>query len=237
MKKVFLVFAAAVLCVCSANAAVTVNVSFGSAFDSVSAAVPNGTLWVMIADSDDNSSFAGGFNINSSLTNAVAAAAAFGGQSLSVGTVIGGDTIFAMGGFNSAAAGGIPGANVVSLTLASGGVNGVATGRNFAIYWFPGLTYGGPGGATGSTTAAGYSVNVGSTFQVGGIHDSGTDAGLGYEALVFPAAGATNPGVANDNFDGTLPDSRFVAVNAVPEPSVALLGGLGVLALLRRRRD
>jgi MYXO-CTERM domain-containing protein len=37
----------------------------------------------------------------------------------------------------------------------------------------------------------------------------------------------------NDSFDASVIDFQLVSV---PEPSAALLGGLGMLALLRRRR-
>jgi hypothetical protein len=47
-------------------------------------------------------------------------------------------------------------------------------------------------------------------------------------------------GTADDNADNGSPsvfDARFaVQFNTVPEPSIALLGGLGLLGLLRRRR-
>ena len=47
-----------------------------------------------------------------------------------------------------------------------------------------------------------------------------------------------NDTVAGTNYTGDLTGSSFVTMTAVPEPNVAaLLGGLGVLALLRRRRN
>ncbi|MND07524.1 hypothetical protein D3C83_295550 [compost metagenome] len=54
-----------------------------------------------------------------------------------------------------------------------------------------------------------------------------TDAGgvwqIDYDATVAGLNGGTG--------------DRFVTVTAVPEPAAALLGGLGLLALLRRRRN
>ena len=41
---------------------------------------------------------------------------------------------------------------------------------------------------------------------------------------------------AGNNYVGDLTGSTFVTMTAVPEPRAALLGGLGLLALLRRRR-
>lgn len=45
-----------------------------------------------------------------------------------------------------------------------------------------------------------------------------------------------NDTLPGDNFLGEANGSFFVTMTAVPEPSAALLGGLGMLALLRRRR-
>lgn len=38
------------------------------------------------------------------------------------------------------------------------------------------------------------------------------------------------------NYKGDLTGSSYVTMTVVPEPGAALLGGLGLLALLRRRR-
>jgi len=44
--------------------------------------------------------------------------------------------------------------------------------------------------------------------------------------------------IGGDNFTGQYqPNSSFVNITAVPEPSAALIGGLGMLVLLRRRRN
>jgi autotransporter-associated beta strand protein len=46
-----------------------------------------------------------------------------------------------------------------------------------------------------------------------------------------------NDTTSGSNFTGDLTGSSFVTMTAIPEPRAALLGGLGLLALLRRRRD
>jgi uncharacterized protein (TIGR03382 family) len=43
-------------------------------------------------------------------------------------------------------------------------------------------------------------------------------------------------GSASQSFDNLTIATTLAEVNAVPEPTAALLGGLGLLALLRRRR-
>jgi autotransporter-associated beta strand protein len=43
--------------------------------------------------------------------------------------------------------------------------------------------------------------------------------------------------VAGNNFNREATGSNFVTLTVVPEPSAALLGGLGMLLLMRRRRD
>jgi len=70
-------------------------------------------------------------------------------------------------------------------------------------------------------------------FTFGGaIADGGTfTAGLNTWQIDY---NASSGGL---NFNGDfLPSSSFVNITAVPEPRAALLGGLGLLALLRRRR-
>jgi MYXO-CTERM domain-containing protein len=42
--------------------------------------------------------------------------------------------------------------------------------------------------------------------------------------------------MAGGNFNSQATGTSFVTLTAVPEPSAALLGGLGMMLLLRRRR-
>jgi hypothetical protein len=60
--------------------------------------------------------------------------------------------------------------------------------------------------------------------------------GMNDGTLVFGTAG-TFPGYSNNDLGITsTPVSSFQLVNAIPEPSAALLGAIGALGLLRRRR-
>ncbi len=63
---------------------------------------------------------------------------------------------------------------------------------------------------------------------------SGITATTLHELRVDPIGGAASN--SNSETNGNTFELDFIRVYAVPEPSSALLGGLGVLALLRRRR-
>lgn len=209
------------------HATVTLNIQFGVARDSLGVAVEDGTLWALIVDTNNDSSFTG-FGLDSRLANTTTADGYFTpNQELSVGGTIGGDTIFAMGAFNGTANAEITGLALSTLALTLG-QNGLTAGRNFAFYWFPGATYSG---------AESPSI-VGS--QVGGINSSVVDTGASLDALVIPVDGTSlNPGVGTSEVTGGTVSSDFHAVNltAIPEPSSALLAVFGSLLLFRRRRS
>lgn len=202
----------------SAFASVTLTTGFGVAYTSTGVAVPDGTLWALVVDTDGNSTFSGGFGLNSTLTESGANSVFTLGQTLAVGTLLGGDAIFAMGGFNGTAVAGMAGLSLDSVTT-NYGTNGLAAGKNIAFYWFPGATVANP--------------KVGS--QVGGFNSNTDAAVLG--GMVLPPDGANVPvGGGTTDLGGTLPNARLTAVNLIPETSTALLGALGALGLLRRRR-
>ena len=95
-------------------------------------------------------------------------------------------------------------------------------GRNESVGGYT-LDYNdGLAGATGSTTGGGYIVG---TF----IADAGTQA-------FTLTAGGGSAGTAPANNSSIAAQFNAVQLSAIPEPSAALLGGLGMLFLLRRRR-
>ena len=208
----------------AAQATISLNLFVGVARDSSANPVHDGTLWALVVDADVNQSFYGGFGLNSSLGQAGAQGAFTPGQSITVGANLGGDTVAAIGGFNGGLADGFEGVldTFRNFTL---GLNGMANGRSFAVYWFPGATYSG-----------GSSAQIGS--QVGAINPNVNDISGGVDRMVVPPDGATifTGAASNDqNVGGSLPASRFIA-NVIPEPSSLLLGMLGGLCLWRRKR-
>lgn len=211
-----------------AKGTVTINMQYGVATNAAGAAVADNTLWILVVDSNANNSFAGGMATNSNLAASTVDAinAAFQtGQTLTVGGLLGGDTIFAMGGFTGSTSIGA-GTTDNALNGLALGTNGLTSGASYAFYYFPGVTY------TGATT-----YQVGS--QVGGVQINGADAGAGTGGMVIGADGSTLTQGANTTdpvLGGSLSPNAFKAVTLVPEPSAALLGMLGALGLLRRRR-
>jgi hypothetical protein len=73
------------------------------------------------------------------------------------------------------------------------------------------------------------------------INTSGDDTFYGFTAPVDKTIGslliqATATGASDDNRFFAIDDLGFVVANPIPEPSVVGLGGIGLLAMLRRRR-
>lgn len=224
MKSKLLTLVLSLAAAATASASITLTMQFGQAYDSSNALVPDGSLWALVVD-HDGGGFAG-FNTGSSLAEANVATPGVAdnfftaGQSLAVGNIVGGGTIFALGAFNGTA-NGLTGLAIAELVFTYG-VDGLAAGRNVAFYWFPGATLGGEN-------------KIGS--QVGGISTLAADVGVG--PMVLPPDGAAvNFGAATTgDAAGSLSPAAFTAVNLIPEPSAALLGALGALGLLRRRRN
>lgn len=215
------------------HATVTLGYTFGVHFDSLGDAVPDGTLWALVVDHDANNTFAG-FGLDGSLHAAdqlspgIADTFFTAGQSISLGGLVGGGTVFAMGGMN-----GGDGSTTGSLSSLDITLNGLAVGRNFAIYWFPGATFSGV--ESNPQTIEN---------EVGGMQNATVDvipAGAEYfnTGMVIPPDGSdisSIGGASVTTLAGNIADTSFTAVTLIPEPSTALLGAFGALALLRRRR-
>ena len=226
MKKTLVPLALIGLLSVSANAAVLLNTTFGAMRDSTDAVVADGIRMVMIVDNGDGV-FPGGMALNSTTAtlNPSLVTAAWEGQSLAVGSIIGGDTVFWSGTLDSLGTSGVAGIWAGAETLLLGS-NGLVAGRPYAFAWFP--------QTTGLTATA----DMGGLFQVGAV--SYTDpAQLGGDplaAMVVPADGQVfSPTVVDTENGGTLPAGSWSA-SPVPEASTALLGLIGLAGLVRRRR-
>ena len=230
-SKLFLValLAAAAL---PASATVSLSYQFGVARDMHGVAVPDGTLWAIVGDTNADGLFPGGFSTNASIYGLPAAQALntfYFGQTLAVGSALGEDRVLAMGGFNGTENNGLTGIAASFLMLPLG-VNGAAAGQNFAFYWFPGSTF-----TTGLNT-------VGN--EIGGINTLLDDIIGGTGPMSLGADGSTlSVGAATAEAGGVTSNAGFTAVSVseftaalIPEPSTALLGALSALGLIRRRR-
>jgi hypothetical protein len=200
--------------------AVTINLYTGQFRDSSGVPVPDGTLFALVANSDSGTTLPGGMGLNSTLTNSQANSVFTTGQTIASSSSIGGDTVFFIGAVNGATNDTIPG---LINTVVNFNLTAATSGLAYGLYFFPGATLNG-GGA----------IVVGG--QVGGLSSSLAEAGQ--DAMIIPGSNAANvnQGALDEANAGTLGASRFTAVNLIPEPSAAILGAIGALGLLRRRR-
>lgn len=209
-----------------ANAATTLS---GTAMtrpytDAGTTQITNGSLAMLIVDTGDNGfiglgTLAGG----TLLTTTADPGLAIADMSTTVGNLFGGDTIaavYASGGT------GISGA----LTLPAGSA---FFGKQFAMVFFD---------TSSITGISKYGIVRGSdwTFPVSdtgaGITFSSTDANGTASFFQFQSATPTAGQTQNGFY--TAASARPSTIFAVvPEPSAALLGALGTLGLLRRRRN
>jgi len=210
--------------------AITIEIQVGELLDASSNLVSEGSIWAIIYDADGDGFLPGGLTYDSRLqsSNAGAAFAAFSGASITTGTTIGNDRILWAGivdGENASGAEGVGGVTFDNFTFAS--LEVAANGR-WGVFWFPELT---DSERTLGTTA----------FQIGGIQINSADTLAGGQiGMFFPAADDTGASLLayfyNESFGGSTPDSYFTAINAIPEPTSALVGLLVTAGLLRRRR-
>jgi hypothetical protein len=188
--------------------------------------VATGSIAMLLVDTTGNGFIGlGALSGGTTLTSANDPLLTAANMSTSVGGTFGGDTVAAVYSIGGT---GISGA----LSLAS---DSTFYGKQFAMVFFDTATV---------TDASKYGIARGSdwTFPVsdigGSIGFSSTDASGAASFFQIqsatPTANQTSGGfftVAN-----ARPSTVFNVVDAIPEPSAALLGALGALGLLRRRR-
>lgn len=218
----------------SASAAVTIG---GTILTSVKGSdgatnIPTGTLGLLIVDVAGNGffNFGNGLAANSALTPTTDPGVLAASANLGVGTLFGGETILST--FAS------PGGGTLSNILSSVSIAGFE-GKSFAIVWFANiLKASAPATAPGSSA---WGVIRGADWVLpaadsGTFTSSATDAN-GATSFYAPNAstgGATTTAFRTTDAGGNLGSSGF---SVVPEPSAALLGAIGALGLLRRRRN
>lgn len=211
----------------SSASAATVLVDFSSAGGSAAGADTNGNFWTTIATTGATSNLIDTTNtasgINLTLTFSGGAGIGFGGSAFNNGDVSApapfnqafafGDGLFA----NDA------GANFATISL-----SGLTANTNYSITLYGGRNSGWSTGSAligvtdGTGTGGTYGNRSPLTFTI-------TSTASGTAAFTFREQGGA----------GTVDSVTLTSfsLTSVPEPSVALLGGLGVLGLLRRRRS
>ena len=193
--------------------------------------IPTGTLGLVIADTASD----GFFNLGNRVSNAALTAADVpqllpSEANLTIGSTFGGETILNV--LTS------PGGGTFTGFFTSRTIAGFE-GRNFAVVWFSDIpTVGAPASAPLGTT---WGIIRGSDWtlpgaDIGGYTMSATDSG---GAATYYQVNALTGGFPATAFrtttNGTIGAASF-SIIGVPEPSTGLLGALGLLGLLRRRR-
>lgn len=212
----------------SCFAALSIEIQVGVLNTSTSAIVPDTSLWAIIYDDNGDTQLPGGLGDGTSLTaaNTAQTAAAFTGATITGGGAIGDDRILAVFEVDGAGTSGREGLSIQTINLTDGEWSALS-GRQWGIYWFPGLSIG------DSTLTA--------SFEIGGIREnapnSGGSIGMTLPTFVAETSPTYTASALDDSVDvdGDLSTSRFTAI-VVPEPATLTLAALGLTALLRRRR-
>jgi hypothetical protein len=208
---------------------ISFDIQAGEFRDSTGVVVSDSSLWAVVYDANNDGSLPGDLGLNEHITTSDASSVLgdFAAVTIATGLMVGGDRILWAGAVDGEATSGVSGVGATTalsdFTFSS---LEVAAGRNWAIYWFPGLT------VSSNTLPS-------SSFEVGGIQLTNAGSG-GTLGMVFPGADDTGftytIAAIGESLDGDVPDVQFTAVTAVPETSTLALSALGAAALLRRGR-
>jgi len=197
----------------------------GSAVTGLSSLAPIGTLVLLVADAS-SSNFGGAANaLSGDLTATSVPKLAIADASITTGETFGGDLVLGRAAVTTAGA--LPGGFTV---------DNVSTlqGKRFSLVYIPSL------GSTSTNTniaaATTYGIVSGSDWLLptvnGGESFSFSSSDSGGATSFFRVTVAS--GVATND---TYASSSGANLTLVPEPSAALLGAVGALGLLRRRRN
>jgi len=214
-RRILLCASLLLLAVSPSNATISFLIDGDLLKDSGGAAINQSSLFMLVSSTSDGT-FA---PINADSSTAVGSLLSTDDRVLFRGDLLG-----------SPNANGVLGTATGALTLNSGALTNWTVGDPLALLWFPTLT-------VGSTT-----IPTGTTYGLY-THATGLD---GSDTWITPADGTTDHGLLFYTTDGGVLSSgsnlasvgnASLTVGAVPEPSRALLGliGLGVVALRRRR--
>lgn len=214
----------------SANAAITIG---GASITSAKLSdgttnIPTGSLVLLIVDNGSDGFFnlgspTGGTTFTSTSDPSVTPTEA----NLSIGSTFGGEFIL-----NRVSSG----AGSVSSILTNVAIASYLN-KQFALVWFQGLT------ATGTETTAASGTKWGiarGSDWVFPASDSGTFTSSGTDASgasSFYQVNQATPATNSAAFRSVVGTAGSAAFTVVPEPSAALLGAVGALGLLRRRRN
>ncbi len=247
MKSKFKTVAILALLCGASQAAVTISGTTGTSFKTADGLtnIPAGILFMVLADAGTagflgtsaNGAIVPGGSNGAALISANDPKVSVTDASITAGGFFGGDKIIATGATTSA--------GVIPTLLSSVSIAGFEN-KNFAVVWFTksAATLGGQSSISGEN----YGILACADWTLpgtdaGNFTFSSTDAvpasnyfsiGTTVTAAQMGSIGFfTGAGIAGD----AVADIKSATFSIVPEPSAALLGAIGVLGLLRRRRN
>jgi hypothetical protein len=182
----------------------------------------------------ENNAVPGGPNYWDVMDNGV-----FGGTDKTGATVISGDSNTGNALLYKFTAGA---STIGSISMYSGWENGGRLEQHYSVYTTTDVSVSGASTWTLLATVGGGGSNGSTLFAVGGdnslkttiYNDASPILASGITGLRFNFASA--PGLEDWQQNGGV-GYKEIDVQVIPEPSAALLGGLGMLCLLRRRRQ
>ncbi len=222
MKTKFAFLSTSIALMSVSHAAIALT---GSAVTGLSTLAPIGTLVLLVADAPPSHFGGGAGALSGDLTSGSVSPLAIASASITTGETFGGDLVLGRAAVTSAGAlpGGFTFDNVAALQ-----------GQRFSLVYIPSL--GSASTNANITASTTYGIVSGSDWLLPAVNGgesfsfSSTDSG---GATSFFRVTVSGGAATND----TYASSTGANLTLVPEPSAALLGAVGALGLLRRRRN